>query len=159
MEEGVPPQVLVGDPHSRIRMYLEDVPSLSAEEVTMLLHGYTALLPQLRGGAIKQPDKVRNSLAGDQKQLHLLFAKLVRIPAGSTRLVHRARQRRLVPDGRISLTSYTLVVGSRAVDSTTNGYLIPFISGGLPQLEHVATPHGAQRVVGLPIGLHCSPSW
>ena len=29
--------------------------------------------------------------------------------------------------------SYTLVVGSLAVDSTTNGYFVPFSSGGLHQ--------------------------
>ena len=48
-------------------LYLEDVPGLWAEEVTTLPHGYTAPLPQLRGCAIKQLEKVRMSFAGDQK--------------------------------------------------------------------------------------------
>ena len=64
-------------------LYLEDVPRLSAEEVATLSHGYTAPLPQLRGFAVQQLDKVRTSFAGDEKYLHLLFAKLVRIPSES----------------------------------------------------------------------------
>ena len=110
----------------------EDVPGLSAEEVTTLSDGYTAPLPQVRGFAMKQLDRVRTSFAGDQKQLHRLFVKLVHLPNESPGPVHRAVQRRLVPDDGI-LTSYTLVVGSHPADSTTNGYLIPFSSGGLPQ--------------------------
>ena len=58
-------------------LYLEDVPGLSAEELTTLSHGYTAPLPQVRRFAMKQLDKLRTSFAGDQKQLHLLFVKLV----------------------------------------------------------------------------------
>ena len=114
-------------------LYLEDVPGLSAEEVTTLPHGYTALLPQVRRFAMKQLDRVRTSFAGDQKQLHLLFVKLVRLPNESPGAVHRAVQRRLVPDDGIFLTSYAVVVGSHAADSTTNGYFVPFSSGGLPQ--------------------------
>ena len=60
-------------------LYLEDVPRLSAEEVTTLFRGHTAPLPQVRG-FMKQLDRVRTSFAGDQKQLHLLFVKLVRLP-------------------------------------------------------------------------------
>ena len=96
-------------------------------------HGYTAPLPQIGGFAMKQLDRVRTSFAGAKKQLHLLFVKLVRLPNESPGPVHRAVQRRLVPDDGIFLTSYTLVVGSHAVDSTTNGYFMPFSSGGLPQ--------------------------
>ena len=114
-------------------LYLEDVPALSAEEVTSRSHGYTAPLPQVRGFAMKQFDRVRTSFAGAQKQLHLLFVKLVCLPNESPGPVHRAVQRRLVPDDGIFLTSYTLVVGSHAADSTTNGYFVPFSSGGLPQ--------------------------
>ena len=114
-------------------LYLEDVPGLSAEEVTSLSHGYTAPLPQVRGFAMKQLDKVRTSFAGAQKQLHLLFLKLVRLPNESPGPVHRAVQRRLVRNDGIFLTSYTLVVGSHAADSTTNGYFVPFRYGGLVQ--------------------------
>ena len=64
------------------------------------------------------------SFAGDQKQLHLLFVKLVRLPNESPGPVHRAAQKRLVPDDGIFLTSYTLIVGSHAADSTTNGSLV-----------------------------------
>ena len=39
-------------------LYLEDVPGLPAEEVTTLSHGYTAPLPQVRGFAMKQLDRV-----------------------------------------------------------------------------------------------------
>ena len=39
----------------------------------------------------------------------------------------------LVPNDDVFLSSYTLLVGSRAVDSPTNGYFVPFNSGGLPQ--------------------------
>ena len=82
---------------------------------------------------MKQLDRVRTSFAGDQKQLHLLFVKLVRLPNESPGPVHRAAQRRLVPDDGIFLTSCTLVVGSHAADSTPNGYFVPFLSAGLPQ--------------------------
>ena len=99
----------------------------------MLSHGYTALLPQVCGFAMKQLDRVRTSFAGDQKQHHLLFVKLVRLPNESPGPVHRAVQRRLVPDDGIFLTSYALVVGSHTADSTTNGYFVPLSSGGLPQ--------------------------
>ena len=114
-------------------MYVEDVPGLSAEEVTTLSQGYTAPLPQVRGFAMKQLDRVRTSFAGAQKPLHLLFVKLVGLPNESPGPVHRAVQRRLVPDDRSFLTSYTVVVESHAAHSTTNGYLVPFSSGGLPQ--------------------------
>ena len=46
-------------------LYLEDVPRLSAEEVTTLSHGYMAPLPQVRGFTVKQLDRVRTSFAGD----------------------------------------------------------------------------------------------
>ena len=114
-------------------LYVEDVHGLSAEEVTTLSYGYTAPLPQVRGFAMKQLDRVRTSFAGEQKQLHILFVKLVRLPNESPGTVHRAVQRRLVPHDGIFLSSYTLAVRSHAADSTTNGYFVPFISGGLPQ--------------------------
>ena len=84
---------------------VQDVPGLSAEEVTTLSHGYTAPLPQFRGFAIKHLDKVRTSFAGDQKVLLLLFTNVVRIPCESPGPVHRALQRRLVPDDGIFPTS------------------------------------------------------
>ena len=82
---------------------------------------------------MKHLDKVRTSFAGAQKQLHPLSVKLVRLPNESPGQVQRAGPRRLVPDEGIFLPSYTLVVGSHAADSTTNGYFVPFSSGGLPQ--------------------------
>ena len=114
-------------------LYLQDVPGLSAEEVTTLSHGYTTPLSKFRGFAMKLLDTVPTSFAVDQKQLHLLFVKLVRLRNESPGPVHRAVQRRHVPGDVIFLTSYTLVVGSHAADSTTNGYFVPFSSGGLPQ--------------------------
>ena len=77
----------------------------------MLSHGCTAPLPQLCGFAIELLDRVRTSFAGDQKELYLLFANLVCMPSESPGPVHCAIQRRLVPDDRICLTSYTPVVG------------------------------------------------
>ena len=103
------------------------------KEVTSLSHGYTAPLPQVRGFAMKQLDKLRTSFAGDQKQLHLLFVKLVCLPRESPGPVHRAVQRHPVHDDGILLTSYTLVFGSHTADSTTKGYFVPFNFGGLPQ--------------------------
>ena len=123
--------VTVKPPHQDL--YLDDVPRLSAAEVTSLSHGYTAPLPQIRGFAMKQLERVRTSFVGAQKQLHLLFVKLVPLPNGSPGPIHRAAQRRLVLDDRIFFTSYTLVVGPHAADSTTNGYFVPYSSGGLPQ--------------------------
>ena len=123
--------VAVKPPHHDL--YLEDVRGLSAAEVTSLSHSYTAPLPQFREFAMKQLDIVRTSFAGAQKRLHLLFLKLVRLPNESPGPVHRAVQRRLVADDGIFLTSYTLVVGSHAADSTTKGYLVPFSFASLPQ--------------------------
>ena len=114
-------------------LYLEDVPALSAQEVRTLSHGYMAPLPQVRGFAMNHLDGVQMFFAGDQKQLHLLFVNLVRLPNEPPGLVRRAFQRRLVPDDGIFLTSYALVIGSHAADITTNGYFIPFRSRGLPQ--------------------------
>ena len=91
-------------------MYLDDVPRLSAKEVTTLSHGYTAPLPLVHGFAMKQLDRVGTSFPGDQKQLHLLFVTLVRISSESPGPIHRATQGRLVRDDGIFLTSYTLVV-------------------------------------------------
>ena len=118
-------------------LYFEDVPDFFAEKVTRLWRGYMAPLPQFRGSAIKQLDPVQMSFAGDQKQLHFLFAKLMCNPGEKPGLAHRAVQRRLVPDDGIFLTSYTLVVGLHTADITTNGYFVQFISGGLPQLWNV----------------------
>ena len=87
-------------------------------EITTLSHVYMAPLPQLRGFAINRLDKMRMSNGGDQKQLHLLFAKLGRISTESPEPFHRALQRQLVPNDKIFLTSYTLVVGPHAADST-----------------------------------------
>ena len=125
-------------------LYLEDVRGLSAEAVTTLSHGYTTGLPQLSSFAIKQIDEVPTSFTGDQKQLHLLFAKLVRIPSESPGSVHRAVERRLVLDDGIFLASYPLVLGSHAVNSTTNGYF-----GGLLRLWNTLpfpTEHGESLV-------------
>ena len=70
---------------------------------------------------MKQLIRVRMSFAGDQKQLHLLFVKLMCLPNESLGPVHRAVPTRLVPDDGIFLTSYTPGAGSHAADSTTNG--------------------------------------
>ena len=85
-------------------------------------------------------DRVPTSFAVDQKRLHLLCPKLVRIPSGSPGLGYRAVQRYLLPDDGIFLTSYTLVVASHAVDSTTSRYCVPFSSGGLPQPWNALPP-------------------
>ena len=106
-------------PHQDI--YLEDVRGLSAQEVTTLSDGYTAPLPQVREFAMKQFDRVRTSFAGDQRRLHLLFVKLVRLPNESPGPVHCVVQRGLVPDDGIFLTCYTLVVEAHAADSAMNG--------------------------------------
>ena len=82
---------------------------------------------------MKKLDRVRTSFAGDEEQLPLLFVKLLCLSNDSPGPVHRAVQRRLVPDDGIFLMSYALVVGSHAADSTTNGYFVPFNFGGLPQ--------------------------
>ena len=115
-------------------LYLEGVAGLSAEEVTTRSHGCTAPLPQHRWFAMKQLQRVRTSLALDQKQLHLWFVKLVWLPNESPGPVDRAVQRCLVPHDGVILTSFTLVVGSHTADSTTNGYFVRFSCGGLPQL-------------------------
>ena len=131
--------VAVKPPHQDL--YLEDLPRLSAEEVTSLSHGYTAPLPQVRRFAMKQLCRVRTSFAGAQKQLHLLIVKLMRLPNESPGPAHRAVQRRLVLDDGIFLTSYTLVVGSHAADSTTNTHFVPFSSRGLPQPWNTLPSH------------------
>ena len=53
--------VAANPPHQGL--YLEDVPRLSAEEVTTLFHGYTAPLPQVHGLAMKLLDRVQKSFA------------------------------------------------------------------------------------------------
>ena len=104
-------------------LYLEDVPRLSAEKVTTLSHGYTPSLPQVRGFAMKQLDRVRTSFEGDQKQLHLLFVKLVRLPnespdspgtVGNGNVFHGSGK-----PPELNGTKYPFVVLSAACDPTT----------------------------------------
>ena len=63
----------------------------------------------------------------------LLFVKLVCLSNEPPGPFHRAVQRHLVRDDRIRLTSYALVVGSHAEDSTTKEYFVPYSCGRLPQ--------------------------